>query len=253
MFTEFLYKIDLIYIFLANLAVLVAATLVFYFFGKSRHHKERNVINEILPTSILGLLALLLGFTFSMSISRFDNRKHLVLKEANSIGTAYLRTDLLPSPQREQVKTLLQEYTAHRLTFFQNIRTNTADYQKKSQDLQTQIWKTAVDVSGSLQGPVTSLVIQSLNDVIDTDGERVFATYDHVPEVVYYVIMLITLLGVGSLSYVVGAKGQRMLAPLFLSVLFALVIGLIQDLDRPGRGMIQIGEESLIQLQQSFK
>ncbi len=251
MFSEFLYGIDLWLIFFVLVFALLAASEICFRFGRKCEKKKE--VNELLPTSILGLLALLLGFTFSMAISRFDARKNLVMQEANAIGTAYLRADLLPEKDRGDARQILKDYTQHRLQFFVHLRTGTTEYLQRTQDLQTRLWKLTADIAQKQRDPITGLFVQAVNEVIDTDGERVYATENHVPEIVYIVIFLITLLGVGSLSYVVGARGQGRRSLIFLSLLFPVVITLIQDLDRPGRGLIRVSEDSLIVLNQSME
>ena len=209
--------------------------------------------NEVLPTSILGLLALLLGFTFSMAISRFDLRQSLVMKEANALGTVYLRTQTLPEPTASRIRADLKTYTQHRVQFYPSFRESPVAYQNKSQILQNKIWQDSMEIAQKDRGPLIALYLSSLNDLIDTDGERVFANQNHVPELVYFVIMFITILGLGSLSYISGYRGQKKIAFYFLSFLFPIVIVLIMDLDRPGRGLIRVSETSLVNFLHSLE
>jgi hypothetical protein len=251
----FLYDTQLLYILVGLLVVFVTTALLSYRMAmkktKSRTNSELTV-NEILPTTILGLLALLLGFTFSMSIARFDARSALVVKEANAIGTAYLRSDLFPVEQGNKYKELLKEYTQHRLSYFEKIRTENQGYTNKSQQLQNQIWKQTVSMTQIDRSALAGTFIQANNDLIDVDSEREFASENHVPELVFYVIIFITTLGLGSLSYNLGLRNQRILTPIVLSLLFSIVIVLIQDLDRPGRGLIRAQQESMERVYKSL-
>lgn len=110
-----------------------------------------------------------------------------------------------------------------------------------------------MEIAQKDRGPLIALYLSSLNDLIDTDGERVFANQNHVPELVYFVIMFITILGLGSLSYISGYRGQKKIAFYFLSFLFPIVIVLIMDLDRPGRGLIRVSETSLVNFLHSLE
>jgi len=213
---------------------------------------ESEHFNEILPTSVLGLLALLLGFTFSMALSRYDLRQSLVVKEANAIGTAYLRTQILEEPWGTNIRSALKEYTQHRVAFYPDFRVQKEAYQQRTSTLLNHLWDLSMKATKGQQNAVTALYLNSINEVIDTDDERTFANINHVPELVYYVIIIITLLGLGSLSYIAGFRSQRKTAFYILSVLFSIVVVLIMDLDRPSRGLIHINEQSLVGLLHSF-
>ncbi|MDG0817504.1 bestrophin-like domain [Bdellovibrio svalbardensis] len=252
---EILYQIPLWIIFITMVTILLAASYFFYYIGQKaqKQHPERNdSINELLPTSIFGLLALLLGFSFSMSIARYDTRKTLSMKEANAIGTTYLRTDNLPENTGFQIRQLLKDYTKHRLIFFEHQRIGLKGYNQRTQDLQNQIWKLAAGVTRTDRGPLIAIFMQSLNEMIDLSSERAFASENHVPEIVHHMIFLIAFIGLSSLSYVSGFKNQRRLAPVFLSLLFPLVIALILDLDRPGRGLIRVTQTNMLELYDSI-
>lgn len=252
---EFLYGTKLLYILVGLIFVLVTTTLVCHRIAVNKKKAAANAeitSNEVLPTTILGLLALLLGFTFSMSIARFDTRSELVVKEANAIGTAYLRSDIFPAEQGNRYKELLKEYTEHRLTYFEKLRTENLEYTSKTQQLQNQIWQQAVTMTQTDRSALAGIFIQANNDLIDVDAERQFASENHVPELVFYVIILITALGLGALSYNFGLRDQHSLTPIILSLLFSVVIVLIQDLDRPGRGLIRAKQESMNRVYKSL-
>ena len=129
----------------------------------------RSVVFNI-HAAILGLLGLLLAFTFSMAVARYEMRKQLVLDEANTIGTAYLRARLLPEPQRTDVARLFQEYVDARLQFHQEGEgpDGRREDNDKADRLQDQLWARAVAAGESDPRSVTTgLFIQALNDVID--------------------------------------------------------------------------------------
>src|SRR5690606_28962629 len=122
--------------------------------------------------SILGLLALLLAFTFSLAASRFEARRQAVLEEANAIGTTYLRTRLLPEPERQELARLLREYVDVRLSAVQ--AGQTAEAIKHSEELHEQLWQQAAAAAQKSSGSImTGLFVQSLNEVIDLHAKRV--------------------------------------------------------------------------------
>jgi hypothetical protein len=117
---ELFYNLNLLLIFLVSTGALLLFTELGFLLGRkagrTTSDRARSQIGAI-QAAILGLLALLLGFTFAMAMSRFDIRKQLVLDEANAIGTTYLRTQLLPEPQRQELAELLRRYVRVRLEF----------------------------------------------------------------------------------------------------------------------------------------
>jgi hypothetical protein len=252
---EFLYHTNLIYILPGLIVFFIAISALSHYFAAKKGRVDRKIgstASDMLPTTILGLLALLLGFTFSMSISRYDDRNMLVVKEANAIGTAYLRSEAFPNELGGKYKELLKEYTFHRLSYFQKIRTEYTEYQNETHRLQNLIWKQTVLMVAD-RTAISGFFMQANNELIDIDSERVFASENHVPELVFYVIILITALGIGTLSYTLGLRNQQNLTPLILSLLFSVVITLIQDLDRPGRGLIQAHQGSMIRTYEGIK
>lgn len=250
---EFLYNTKLIYIFPGLIFIFVSTAVLSHYWGiKKSSDTTAAAANDFLATTVLGLLALLLGFTFSMAISRFDSRSMLVEKEANTIGTAYLRSEVFPAEKAQKYKELLKEYTKYRLVYFEKIRTTNLSYIEKVAELHNQIWKEAVNLIKTDRSPLGNSFMLVNNELIDIDSERTFATENHVPEIVFYVIIIIAALGLGSLSYSLGLRHQRYLTPIILSILFSMVIVLIQDLDRPGRGLIQVHQGSMMRVYNSL-
>jgi hypothetical protein len=169
----------------------------------------RSQIN-MLQAASLGLLALLLGFTFSMALTRFDTRKQLVLDEANAIGTTYLRAQLLPEPARKEVSNLLRRYVDVRLEFYQAC-INQKKLQKVDEEtgkLHRALWSHAV--ATGVQDPraiPTGLFIQSLNEVIDLHGKRVTAMENHVPESIFILLWVVATLSLCLVGYGLGQGG----------------------------------------------
>jgi ABC-type multidrug transport system fused ATPase/permease subunit len=212
--------------------------------------------NSVL-VSMLGLLALLLAFTFSAALQRYEDRSQTVVAEANAIGTTYLRARLLPGGMQDEVQALLRQYLDVRI---QEGRVNATEpelhelLQQQGQLMQTQLWSHAVRAAELDKSVVTSgLFIQSLNELIDTSTTRNAALNRQVPEIVLFLMIATIVLTTATLGYASGIAGHRVtLAAFVLLILIALVVYLIIDLDRPRRGAIQVSHESMQSLQQTI-
>lgn len=257
MVVEFLYHVPIYVVFLFLIVVFPASAFLGYLLG-IRYFRDKEVVehSSFIPTTILGLLALLLGFTFSMAVDRYNRRSEVVVKEANAIGTAYLRTDLVPEPYRSKARKAIREYTSLRIETY-NVgydKEKIRDLRGRSIALQDGLWADINPMAAKDRTPIMGLYISAMNDLIDVSSERHFATDNQVPEVVYLIIFVVTFLGVTSLGFIDGTAGKKSRFGIFmLSLLFSLVIALIQDLDRPRRGIIRVSQQSLLDLQNSMK
>jgi hypothetical protein len=207
--------------------------------------------------AILGLLALLLGFTFQMSLNRFNQRKDLVLKESNAIATAYLRMQLLPEPDRSAVAGLLRAYVQNRLDFY-NLREDPAQFRtilNNSRQLQQQLWSHATSaVQKDDREVTTGLFIESLNDVLEQHSNRISAMENHVPEPVLLLLLSVATMSALALGFACGLQnGRHFFATTMMALLITMVIIVNLDLDRPRRGLIRVGQESMIRLHENIK
>jgi hypothetical protein len=204
---------------------------------------------DLMQAAILGSVALLIGFTFSMAVYRFDNRKDRLVEEANAIEATYMRTSLLPRALRPEMVGHLRAYVDLRLETAHADLPPAArsELEARTEELQQRMW--AVGVRASEADPrsvATGLFNQSLNATIDAYGKRVAALRNHVPEAVLLMLWIVTCFAVGFVGYTCGIDGHRALAALLtFSAVTALVLMLIVDLDRPYRGLIQISQQSL--------
>jgi hypothetical protein len=207
--------------------------------------------------AILGLLALLLGFTFTMSLNRFERRKQLVVQEANAIGTTYLRSELLPGSDRPAVAGLLRSYVDARLDFY-NLRDDQAQFRAvidRTEKLQDELWSYAANVvKKGDRSATTGLFIQSVNEVIDLHAERVAAMENHVPESVLLLLFFVALMAAVLVGHGCGlAKRRHLLSTSIMALLIGMVIITIIDLDQPHRGLIRVDQKSMIRLHDSMK
>lgn len=223
-------------------------------FVQSQTDNEVKVLTGSIQASILGLLALLLGFTFSMSMQRYDNRSMALIEESNAIGTAMLRVQLLPEEYKKEADKLFREYVDLRVTIGQLDLTKIEErniYNKRVAKIQSDLWSLAISATNSDPRPVTTgAFVKSLNDVIDSQGKRNALLQMHVPEVVLILLFVVFVSSGGIMGYSAGLSGKRMVAPIILvSLLITLIVFIIIDLDRPKRGLIQVNQEVMIELQ----
>lgn len=207
-----------------------------------------------IQSSILGILALLLGFTFSLSLQRFDSRSEAVVEEANAIGTAYLRVQLLPAAMRTEVRALLRDYLdlpvqASVLTAVD--RTERQDLLAKAGRAQNALWGYAVqalEVDPNAYAP--TLFAESVNQLIDNFGKRDAALSRHVPEVVLLLLYGTFLMTGAIVGFSTGIAGHRpSMVSYVLVALIVVLVFIILDLDRPRRGLIEVSQKSLLDLQ----
>ena len=203
---------------------------------------------------ILGILALLLGFTMSMAVSRFEIRKQLVLEEADAIGTSSLRAQLLPDPAGPEIESLLRQYVNIRVQYGTagNDLAWLEDLNRQTARLQAELWTRATAYAQQDPNPVTAgLLLQSLNQAIDLGEARWMAFQNHVPESVIYVNAAVGLLSAMLVGYSFGVNGRRNIFSMFmLAVAITLVLAVIIDLDRPRSGFIRGSQQPMIDLLQ---
>ncbi len=209
-----------------------------------------------LESAMLGLLALMLAFTFSMALSRFEARRDALLNEANSIGTTALRARLLPEPQRSETLKLLREYVQIRLDIVRR-GTSLAELTPgidRSNALQEALWQQAKAVASKDKAAVpTGLFIQSLNEMIDDQGKRLSALRNRIPNSVLFTLFAIAAVAGAFAGYASGLDVQRTRVPVYvMGLLVSAVIYLIIDLDRPSAGFITNNQQPMIDLAASI-
>jgi hypothetical protein len=205
-----------------------------------------------IQAAVLGLVALLLAFTFSMAVARFDLRKQLVVEEANAIGTLQLRAQLLPEPQKSASAALIGRYVEARIAYARAgvDRQQMAQAQAETAAVQNLLWAQAAQLAGREEKAYPALLYtQVLNDVIDLPSKRRAAMENHVPETVIWMLLCSSALSLAVVGYGFGLGARRNNFSLgALSVLIVLVIMLILDFDRPRRGFIEVDEGAILQL-----
>lgn len=219
------------------------------------HDEKRKAQISGVHGAVLGMLGLLLGFTFSMAVSRYENRRDLVLQEANAIGTTYLRASFLPEPHRAEVSDLLRRYVDLRLDFHNagNDRAKIASAEAAAAGVHRALWGHAVAAAGKAPTPITATFINALNEMIDLDATRLNAQRAKVPAAVWLLVLVVAGASCYACGYSAGACGARTgLSNAMLPLLIAVVITLISDFDRPSQGMVLISQQPFIDLKSGF-
>jgi len=219
--------------------------------GQAEVERESSV--GAMTNASLALLAFLLAFTFGFAASRLEARRAVFLAEVNAIGTAYLRASTLPEAQRAEAQVRLREYVDVRLTAATsgNIEAGV----RRSLEIQTMMWQSAAALAErSPTSIVLGLYLQSLNEMIDLHTTRLTESLRvRIPPILWLVIGAITALSMGEMGYQTGLGGRRRprSTPAF-AIVFASVILLIADLDRPRGGYIRLGQEAMVELRTSM-
>jgi len=236
-------------IFVASLVLILGASEIGRRFGLLASGGGPEDIST-LEGSILGLLALMIGFTFAMALSRFEARREAVLNEANAIGTTALRARLLPAPHNTECIKLLREYVQIRLDITRRVPSPTEFDAAiaRSNAIQEALWQQAKAVAAKDTAIVpTGLFIQTLNEMIDNQEKRLTALFNRVPNIV-----LIALYGVAAVAsafagYAAGLEAQRSRLSIYtMGVLVSAMLLLIQDLDRPNAGFVTVSQQPML-------
>lgn len=236
-------------IFLASLAAFLAACEIGRRLGVRTSRRGTDNVST-LEGAILGLLALMIGFTFAMALTRFEHRRDAVLSEANAIGTAALRARLLPAPHDGEALALLRDYAKVRLDVAQfvvspsELETAIA----RSGVLQEALWQQAKLAAAQNSGMVpTGLFIQSLNELIDQHEIRLTALRSRVPDIVLLALYAVAAVAAGFTGYASGLEARSSRLPVYITgALVAGVILFIQDLDRPTAGFIRTSQQPMV-------
>lgn len=228
--------------------------------GGSIRKKQRNVEEEggkdfdRIISAILTLLALIIGFTFSMAVNRYDQRKICEVAEANAIGTEYVRADLLPTADATRVRVSLKNYLDQRVLFYL-----TRDERERQQinahtdQLKTDLWSAVNAAIAEQERPALTLAFSGMNDVLNSQGYTQAAWLDRLPSEAWILMAIIAIccnMMIGYGSRRAGAKGFLFLVmPLILSISFFL----IAEIDSPRSGIIRVHPENLTSLSQSLQ
>jgi hypothetical protein len=196
--------------------------------------------------AIYGLLGLLLAFTFSGAASRLDTRRQLILEEANAIGTAWLRIDVLPAENQWALRDLFRRYVDSRLETYRRLPDIRAAQEelKNSVHLQNEIWKRSVAACETEAGrPYAVLVLGALNEMIDITTTRVGSLYTHPPMIVYVMLLVLTLVTALLAGYgMAGGKRRSWLHIVGFALIMATTVYVIVDVEFPRTGFFRVND-----------
>ena len=216
--------------------------------------------HSVVDGAVFGLTGLLIAFTFSGAASRFDARRQLIVQESNDIGTAYLRIDLLPPAAQPTLREDFRNYLDARLAFYRNLSTDPMAAQAdltRSTALQGKIWTGAVAGCLDLKSPaVTSLVLSSINDMIDITTTRLVAIETHPPLVIYLSLFILVLASSLMAGYgLANARKRNWIDLLVYAAVMTAAVYVILDLEVPRLGLIRIdaADHVLMDLRASMK
>jgi hypothetical protein len=219
--------------------------------GVDEDYKRRV---DMIRTAILALVTFLVGFSFSAAGSRYIDRQDMMVKEANAIGTSYLRAMLLPEPQRSRLQAELHQYTMDRLALLRSYdQESIRPLLAKAGESQKRIWQAGIEGVGT-DRVFANFMLSPLNDVIDIHSEHLSAARRHIPQAILVVIVIAAAIGMGMIGYDNGLVRKRyfLLSGSF-AVVSAAALWMTIDLDRPRHGFVRASELPYVELLESMK
>jgi hypothetical protein len=249
-------------LFLVTAALVVLAVEIGFRLGKivrRRSEEERESPVSAIAGAILGLLAFMLGFTFSIASDRYDTKKGLVREEANVLRTAWQRADFLQAPEREKTQALLREYVDNRIAFALSLNPDRAEASvDHATRIQHEVWATAVlnaKTDPFMNSDIGAMYVESINQMADLHALRVNQGLQaRVPSGIWFVLYALMALGMIAVGYQTAiADSRRSRVTAVLAVSFSLVIALIAALDHPMSRFISISQQPLVSLQMEMR
>ncbi len=205
---------------------------------------------SVVVAAMLGLLAFMLAFMVNFAGGLFNERRQLVVAEANAIGTAYLRAGYIDEPYSAEAEDLLREYVDIRIALLDNGDTEGA--QTRSIQIQEELWKSSKIIIRENPDPPTTLYISSINEVVNVYAQRINAALGmRVPPAILEILLVVSMLtlflvGMSS-SY---SERRNIIATIILVLVLWIVFSLIVDLDRSQEGLLRVPQKAMIELQE---
>jgi hypothetical protein len=202
----------------------------------------------------LTLLGLIIGFTFSMAITRYDQRKNLEEEEANAIGTAYVRADLLPSADAARVRALLKEYLDVRIEFYETREPQRLpDIAARRAKLQADLWTIVQRAATAQPSAVIALAVSGMNDVLNAQGYTQAAWWNRIPPAAWLLMIIIAVCSNVLIGYGTHRTKARWLLLFVLPLVVSISFFLIADIDSPRGGVIHVLPQNMKSLAQSLR
>ena len=213
---------------------------------------ERNDLGFVVGAT-LTLLGLLIGFSFSMAVGRYDQRKGYEEEEANAIGTEYVRAELLAPADAERLQQLLKTYLQLRIRFYQT--PDGAELQQiagETARVQDKMWSAVKTAAATQPNPLVALAVAGMNDVLNRQGYTQAAWWNRIPTSAWCLIVLIAVFSNVMLGF--AARHEKFIG--FLILILPIVLSasflLLADLDSPRGGIIRVRPQNLLSLSTSM-
>jgi len=229
-------------------------------FGASFLRKRRDLQKDIrddfstIMVTTLTLNGLIIGFSFSMAINRYEQRKIYEEAEANAIGTEYVRAGLLPATDAAAVRSLLRDYVDQRISFYTNHDVGRLrELEARTEQLQTELWAAVRGPAVAQPTAITSLAAAGMNDVFNSHGYTQAAWWNRIPAGAW--ILMATIAVIGNLLVGYGAESVKSESVLLmvLPFVFSIAFLLIADIDSPRGGFIRVRPQNLISLAETLR
>jgi hypothetical protein len=212
-------------------------------------HQDRDVI----VAATLTLLALLIGFSFSMAIGRYDQRKNCEEVEANAIGTEYLRADLLPDADAARLRGQLKDYLNQRILFYRTSdERELARINSYTRQLQCELWSVVRAPAAAQPTPILALAVSGMNDVLNSQGFTQAAWWNRIPAGAWGLMAVVAICSNLLVGYGARHPQRALVRLLVLPLVLCLSFFLLSDIDTPRRGIIRVSPENLHSLSQSL-
>jgi hypothetical protein len=208
----------------------------------------------LILTASLTLLGLIVGFTFSMAVSRYDQRKNYEAEEANAIGTEYLRAGLLPEADAAMTRMLLRSYLDQRILLYHSRdEARRVEIRQRITQLQRQLWSAVQNAALAQPSALTALAAAGMNDVLNSQSYTQAAWWNRIPPAAWLLMSLIAVLCNVMVGYAASGATRRSLLLLILPLLLAIAFMLIADIDSPRGGLIRVSAQNLLSLSEQMQ
>jgi len=212
---------------------------------------ERDDFN-VVSAATMTLLGLIIGFSFAMAISRYDQRKNYEEEEANAIGTAYLRAGVLPTDAASRIRGLLKDYLDQRILFYETHSVSQlGEINSRTGQLQTQLWLAIQAAAAKQPTPVIALSVASINDVLNSQGYTQAAWWNRLPTAAWWLLLSLAMFCNLLIGY--GSRRRSIVFFLVLPVAVSISLFLIADISSPRRGLIRVVPQNLLSLSESLR
>lgn len=213
-------------------------------------HEDTNRKDQLVAIrdGLFVLLSLLLGFTLALAVPRYNERHTLLVEEAISIGTTYLRAGILPEPYRGNDRKLLRQYIDARIDL-DNAGLDAARFNEatnRSKHIQAQLWEDAVAVAQIDRSAIAATYVQSLNETIDLHDKRIAAMEYRIPVTIWFLILSVSIIAIFSRGLTLTRRFWLMLV--LAPITIAIVVALVADLDSPSTGLIRLDQRAMERL-----